>query len=233
MGYKRVYHGTSIGAAQKIRQEGLLSRYGGTGTAATDVAMGRPQAAGYSAGHVYVSPARSSGQYYARAANMVQDTASKYGITVDEARKRLISYPLEQEGLARKYSGPLSPSRHGVLKIDLPYDTWHSKFQADPLVRDAQKKYLQDAPEGVRKLLTSDRVVKAQAAKAPVDIPSHLIHGGAGRTFAGTLRSRLQGLPAYIRAHPGRFARGVGLAGLGVGAIGTGAALAFRHKQGQ
>lgn len=93
-----------------------------------------------------------------------------------------------------------------VIKADIPLELWE-KFDVDP------NAVLVD-PSTIGK--TERKALRHLAARSSEGIDPKYIHGsGSARLFSRTLE-RMQGLPAYVRKHPGRF--GVGLVGMGTGA---------------
>jgi hypothetical protein len=241
LGYKRAYHGTDPEAAKSIREVGLKRSFGGSGVAGVDALVeGRGDVRELARKNVYVSGQKSYAKGYIPKATMIKKLREQ-GYTPEDlaavaerplADPELVKKRIVESLKATAKSKIPGTAEHGALvKMDLPMEMW-SKAKADPLVARLmaeQADKIEAAGNPIAKHIakkTRDIDVKPVAAIIGSDIDPRFIHGGAGRGKA--ILERMKAVPKYVAAHPKRFLKGVGGAGLGLGLLGGGGALVHR-----
>ena len=200
-GYQRVYHGTGTDVAKNIREQGMLTRFGGSGAAALhDAPMIDKE---------LVEQARRG---------EVRDLAGKV-LTPDDLTPTFTKHTRgcvhvapsrTVAGLFSKFTGKGKGQAPAVVKADLPIELWE-KFEKDPDMF---------GPDVTKKM--PDPVAKHFGARSTEDVASRYIHGGRGFSRTGLMGERLRALPGYAAKHPGRFGLGVGAVGLGAAGVGWG-----------
>jgi len=210
MGYKDVYHGTSVDSAKKIKQTGLDPNFGGKEGGVADTFkkdLGSTSPEHLSKGHIYVSPSKTVAQSNA---NVVQN---------------------KKVSLATKKGG-------SIIHAQIPYQKFIKHFEADPeyatlinpeitrklniiatihgVGSDELKNEFQKIAPQLSKNKRSFFIKHLLAARSKEKINPEQIVGGKGSSFLSRSKEQLKNVPDYVKAHPGRFALGA-TAALGSG----------------
>lgn len=234
LGRKTLYHGTSAENAAKIKQEGFKLSDGMGGASE---ALGEQQFIDNSKGKIHMSPQRGIANGFAMVAD--DPKLKEMKTTVNGLRAQLEASDLESvpvsefadhvekrtdlqrqivsgrrdafdhssKLLARGIITPPQLSAGETLKMSVPYGDFRA-MQPDPdMFPGADEEF-------VRQLaVRTDTPPGLEYIKGSVD--------DIGR--AGRLKESLRLMPDYIKAHPGRFGSGVGLAGAGLAGMGLAA----------
>lgn len=231
LGRKTLYHGTSKDNAAKIKQEGFkLSN----GLGGASEALGEEQFIDNSKGLIHMTPQRGIANGFAMVADdpkLKEMKTTINGLLAQLEVARLKSVPVSEFAdhvekrtdlqrqiasgkrdafdhssklLIRGIITPPQLSAGETLKMSVPYGDFRA-MQPDPdMFPDVDEKI-------VRQLaVRTDTPPGLEYIKGSVD--------DIGR--AGRLKESLQLMPDYIKAHPGRFGTGVGLAGAGLTGVG-------------
>lgn len=234
LGRKTLYHGTSKDNAAKIKQEGFkLSN----GLGGASEALGEQQFIDNSKGLIHLTPQRGIANGFGAVAG--EPRLKELGAEVSSLKSKLnetenATIPFSQwednmkqteelvgevhknklqmnELTAKRLAGGvvMPPGRFGgeTLKMSVPY--------RDFAAMEADSDILKGLDPSIARQLAvrTDTPPGLEYIKGSVD--------DMGRM--GRLKESLQLMPDYIKAHPGRFGTGVGLAGAGLAGMGLAA----------
>lgn len=216
-GRTRLYHGTTAENTGKIRQEGLRPSAQVGGAAITDILPDdiRDKAKNL----VYMTHDPMEAGSYAGQAKFLAN-----GGKVEDAMGRAMATGL----------GAVTPGNKGVMTADVPLwrDDIKAKLKPNPEARGTYEEFV--AARGpFAKIFPGEDVLRAEHKSFT---KSKAFDGGLdAKWFHGSPHYQGVGLKEvgqYARQHPGRFAGGVGLAGLGLAAGAYGANKLYRAFRG-
>lgn len=218
-GRTSIYHGTTEALAEKVRQNGLLpSAAVAKGPAITDILPDdiRAQAKNLA----YLTHDNAEARRYAGQAQALADLGPNINYHSAETRAARV------RGLT---AGQNNPRTKGVVHAEVPL--WRqdiaSKLKANPEARgsfEGFKKYRD--PMGMARFMPGAESQLFHEYNGYAKSVS--VEGGIAPEFIRGAKYKgvgLRELGEYASAHPKQFAKGVGLAGLGAGAMAGGAYL--------
>lgn len=216
-GRETLYHGTSEEAAESIKNEGIKPS-GETGEMPNlgNLEDSNKDVFEESKGKTFTHPDLLRAQLYAQQAKAggPQDVGE-----LEALKANMIPFVNEGE----------------VLRADVP--TWKDSFEKVPnpeadmpkeeFIEKNMDPFLKGTPreDAMRQVLAGEYDKFNRAAVFERDIPTEYIKGGKG--YGGPMPS-LDELSEYTSKNPGRFAKGIGKGGLGLGLLGAGGYGAYR-----
>ena len=236
-GRTNIYHGTSQGSADQIRQSGLYSRQQrGVGDVdSLTAAMTSPQVNEESKNLVFATSNKNMANIYAMQNRMAEELAAAEGIPFNEAMQRVMAGGVDKN--------PILTANLNIeaLKYQMPGDFLKNKADVDntvrfnvPLWKLREQEKLVDNPEiqGIMDNPLQNLMEKATMGedKYREALENTLGERGGSYTIRDGLSSEylpghddykklsLGELAEYAKKNKGQFAKGVGKAGLGIGA---------------
>lgn len=227
-GRETLYHGTHQAAVPAIQAGGLKPRSAVGGHGITDVLPDAVREEGKR--YAYMTPSKMEARSYAAQADAIQSAKGN----IVEARMNMALDPKSQARILNPFSNK------GVVKAEVP--VWKLRQQGrivanpeleglgrkewvDRMVSRARRNPFAAPPNRMMGNIAYKSLEQARVIRDGVG-PEHIVGNSKFQ------RLGMRELGEYVRAHPGRFAGGVGLGALGLAGVGYAASgLLPRHKE--